>query len=182
MGSERKRVQAKRFADRFLETGDEILAAREVSKSREPATLGQVAEKMLADPQVQAILNPPVSGEMIDRPKIAATLTEMLQKTGDGAPSFDQKLKIIASLEKLTRMGKEDTTSTFEKTLEFFYEEYGDALEAFNNGDARKFNKVFRPKIDKKGNVTFNVKKNDSRADQRMAILLQYLISRRVFS
>lgn len=177
MDESRKKLNAKTFVDEYKRTKDLVEAARLISDSTNKYTLAQAGRKMLADPYVQELL---ATEDIYDRVAIAKALTDIITGAA-GTTTVDQKIKAAGGLEKLTRFKNPDQGSDFDERFERFLVDYGDILEEFVDGDQKKFNEFFQPKM-VKNKVVFNVKKNDPQARRKLSILLQTLISQNVFS
>ncbi len=173
------RTKAEKFVEEYRKERDVVAAFRSVSSTTDEYYLAKAGKAMLEDPLVQQLLEEAETVQL-DRAGIAQSLTAIITDSGS---TPDQKIKAAMGLERLTRFGQPDETDNFQAAFEKFLVGYGDVLDEFVEGKPDRFNEIFRPKLDKTGQVTFDVKKNvpHSERRERMIVLLRYLISKNVF-
>ena len=174
-----KREKIRLFVKEYLDSSDIAKAAQVISKCTDRKELLRLGRKYLNMPEVQDAIEE-AETFTLDRDGIARALTEILT----GSNTVDQKIKASNALEKLTRYGDVDDKNAFQDDFERFLVDYGDVLEEFMGGDPKKFNEIFRPTLDSKGQIQFHLKKNLSHSEKKLAmiVLLRTLILRNVFS
>ncbi len=174
-----KREKIRLFVKEYLDSSDVAKAARVISKCTDRKSLLRIGREYLNIAEVQDAIEE-AETFTLDRDGIARALSEILT----GSNTVDQKIKASNALEKLTRYGDVDDKSTFQDDFERFLVDYGDVLEEFMGGDSEKFNEIFRPTLDSKGQIQFHLKKNLSHTEKKLAmiVLLRTLILRNVFS